>query len=333
MNGHISREVLAQPAKRAARVIARASLDAVRTAYNGIDTDSADALHDLRVGLRRLRSWLRAFRPELDDTVRGKTRRRLRDLTHATNAARDIEVWLEWIAAQTGLSPRAKSGQRSVVKWLRLDGDRQRRRAMKRIHNRLPSLLAALEGELSTYTASVPAEGAGAAEPTMADAMVELIRGHHQRFVRRTDRVRSTTDVGAIHRCRIAAKRLRYLLEALDEFPQATAATEQLVALQDWLGTVRDLRLFVDRIVERIGVIGMIEARRRAAKALHVDTDTDEAPSSSLARVRPGMLVLAKRARHESDDAFDAFRAAWDQPRLDAIARSLDELIETLGSA
>jgi CHAD domain-containing protein len=331
MNGHISREVLAQPAKRAARVIGRARLDAVRAAYDSIDIDAADALHDLRVGLRRLRSWLRAFRPELDDTVRGKTRRRLRDLTHATNAARDIEVWIEWIGAQAGLSSRAKSGQRYVAKWLRLDGDRQRRKAMKRIHGRLPSLLAALEGELSTYTAAIPAEDADANEPTMAEAIVELIRSHHQRFVRRIDRVESTTDVGAIHRCRIAAKRLRYLLEALDDFPQATAATEQLVELQDSLGTVRDLRLFVDRIVERIGVIGMIEARRRAAKAVRVDTD--DAPSPSLSRVRPGMLVLAKRARQESDDAFDAFRAAWDQPRLDAIARSLDALTDTLGPA
>ena len=331
MNGQISRELLAQPAKRAARVIARARLDAVRAAYERFDTDAADALHDLRVGLRRLRSWLRAFRPELDDTVRGKTRRRLRDLTHATNAARDVEVWLEWIGAQTGLSPRARPGQRYVAKWLRLEGDSQSRRATKRIHARVPALLDALEDELSRYSAPVPAENQGTGETTMAEAMAELIRGHRQRFVRRIDRVQSATDVAAIHRCRIAAKRLRYLLEALGEFPQAKETTAQLVDLQDSLGSARDLRLFVGRVVERIGVIGMIEARRRAAKSLRIDAD--DAPSPALSRVRPGMLLLAKRAREQSDDAFEAFRAEWDQGRLAAISQALDGLIDALEQA
>jgi CHAD domain-containing protein len=328
MNGQISREVLAQPAKRGARIIARARLDAVRGAYERFDTADGDALHDLRVGLRRLRSWLRAFRPELDDTVRGRTRRRLRELTHATNGARDIEVWVEWIAAQSRLSPRARPGQRYVAKWLRLERDGHLRKATKRIHARLPALLDALEDELSTYTAPVPAEDRGTRETTMAEAIAELVRGHHQRFARRIDRVQSATDVGAIHRCRIAAKRLRYLLEALEEFPPAKEATAPLVDLQDSLGTVRDLRLFVDRVVERIGVVAMIEARRRAAKALAIVAD--DTPSPSLSRVRPGMVVLAKRARQQSDDAFETFRAAWDQDRLAVVAHALDGLIDAL---
>jgi CHAD domain-containing protein len=328
MNGQISRDLLAQPAKRAARVTARARLDAVRVAHDRFDSGAADALHDLRVGLRRLRSWLRAFRPELDDTVRGKTRRRLRDLTHATNAARDVEVWLEWIAAQSGVSARARPGQRYITKWLRLEGDTQLRKATKRIHARVPVLLGALGDELSRYSAPVPAEDQGTGETTMAEAMAELIRSHRQRFLRRIDRVQSATHVGGIHRCRIAAKRLRYLLEALEEFPQAKEATAQLVELQDSLGTARDLRLFVERVVERIGVIAMIEARRRAAKSLRIDAD--DAASPALSRVRPGMLLLAKRARQQSDDAFEAFRAKWDQRRLEVLSAALDALIDAL---
>lgn len=330
MNARLSREILAQPVKRAARVIARARLDIVRDAYARFDSDAPDALHDLRVGIRRLRSWLRAFRPELDDTVRGKTRRRLRDLARATNAARDVEVWSEWIAAQTNFSTRARPGLRYAVRWLRAESDAQHRKSAKRIRARLPLLLDALDAELSSYTAPVPAKNRKASETTMAEAMVMLIRADHRRFGRRIDRVQSTRAVGAIHRCRIAAKRLRYLLEALDEFPPANEATAQLVELQDSLGAVRDLRLFVERVVDRIGVIGMMEARRRAAKALAVDTDT--APSPPLSRVRPGMLLLAKRARLEADEAFDRFRAGWDQARLAAITQALDRLVEALES-
>jgi CHAD domain-containing protein len=238
-------------------------------------------------------------------------------------------VWQEWLGAQSALSPRGRIGLRYVIKWLRADGDTQRRKAAKRIRARLPRLLDTLEDELSSYTAPVPVDDADANETTMAEAIAELIRRHHQRFVARIDRVQSSTDVGAMHRCRIAAKRLRYLLEALAEFPQAKEVTAQLVDLQDSLGTVRDLRLFVSRVVERIGVIGMIEARRRAAKALAVDAD--DAPSPALSRVRPGMILLAKRARQQADGAFGRFRADWEQDRLAALSLALDALIEALG--
>lgn len=331
MNGQVSRELLAQPAKRAARVIGQSRVGVVRAAYDRFDVADDDALHDLRVGLRRLRSWLRAFRPEMDDTVRGKTRRRLRDVTHDTNAARDVEVWREWIADQTGLSARARVGLRYANKWLRVDGDAQLRKTTKRIRVRLPRLLDALEEELSSYSASVPVDERDPSEATMAEAMADLIRRHHERFATRIDRVQSASDVGAIHRCRIAAKRLRYVLEALDEFGQAKDVTAQLVSLQDSLGTVRDLHLFVARVVERIGVLGMIEARRRAAKALSVDAD--DTPSPALARVRPGLIALAKRARQHADVAFDEFRATWDQARVTALATSLDELVGALGQS
>jgi hypothetical protein len=42
---------------------------------------------------------------------------------------------------------------------------------------------------------------------------------------------------------------------------------------------------------------------------------------------------LAKRARQQSDDAFETFRAAWDQDRLATIAQALDGLIDALAQA
>ena len=47
------------PAPRAVRVIARGLLDEVLAAHARFEKDDPDALHDLRVALRRLRSWLR----------------------------------------------------------------------------------------------------------------------------------------------------------------------------------------------------------------------------------------------------------------------------------
>ncbi|HZK77339.1 MAG TPA: CHAD domain-containing protein, partial [Gemmatimonadaceae bacterium] len=65
-----------------------ASADSVR---DGAAADD-DLLHDFRVALRRLRSWLRAFDSSLGDTVRRKHERRLRSIVRSTNAARDATV-------------------------------------------------------------------------------------------------------------------------------------------------------------------------------------------------------------------------------------------------
>src|SRR5689334_25255974 len=86
------------PAKRAARVVALGLLRDVLTTRDRLDDPSDDdALHDFRVALRRLRTWLRAFRPVLRDTLRGKVMRRLGDIADATGASRDLEVRIEWI--------------------------------------------------------------------------------------------------------------------------------------------------------------------------------------------------------------------------------------------
>jgi len=69
--------------------------------------DSA-ALHDFRVALRRLRANQRAYR----DQIGAKQDKRLRRLAHATNAARDREVQLDWLRLQrqeASQTPRANS--------------------------------------------------------------------------------------------------------------------------------------------------------------------------------------------------------------------------------
>jgi inorganic triphosphatase YgiF len=59
------------------------------------DGESAKALHDFRVAVRRLRSWIRAFKPHLRGSVSPGQRRRLSKIAHATSAVRDATVHLE----------------------------------------------------------------------------------------------------------------------------------------------------------------------------------------------------------------------------------------------
>ena len=106
---YLTADLESRPARYAARVVARERLRRVRLALPSPDEPPGeDALHDFRVALRRLRTWLRAFGSELDDTVGRGTLRRLRRLSRRTGRARDLEVQLRWLTQPTApLGPLA----------------------------------------------------------------------------------------------------------------------------------------------------------------------------------------------------------------------------------
>src|SRR5512137_1199639 len=124
----IEPETLDRSAREGARAVALALLaDATDAAVRAGDATDAAALHDFRVAVRRLRSTLRAWRPALGASLRGKDVRRLRRVARATNAARDAEVTLEWIAEATG---ELAAPHRRAAEWLAARLEHRRRHAL-----------------------------------------------------------------------------------------------------------------------------------------------------------------------------------------------------------
>jgi len=109
-------DLLFRSDEEAARRLALKCVAAARTAERRLDDPSdREALHDFRVSIRRLRSLLRAYRPQLDAAVRPKDRKRLRAIQQATGGGREAEVALEWLTKQHGdLAPEHLAG----LNWL-----------------------------------------------------------------------------------------------------------------------------------------------------------------------------------------------------------------------
>ena len=83
---------------RVVRIVGRELLARLREKSENVGVEGdGDALHDFRVAVRRLRSWMRAFDDELAGTVRPKARRRLKRIADATRASRDFEVHIDWL--------------------------------------------------------------------------------------------------------------------------------------------------------------------------------------------------------------------------------------------
>jgi CHAD domain-containing protein len=246
--GVLDRALLAQPASIAARECARVYLQLVLERAPRIEVPVAsqprrktrEPVHDFRVALRRLRTWLRAWRPELGDAVRRKTERRLRSLSRFAGAVRDVEVQRTAVVSKYA---RSSTTVKAGAHWM---GERAggayaigRRDLASVLLAELGPIAARLVKDLDTTAPP----GASADTPvTLARTVVaEQLATHVAALPGLLRRVRSPGHVAAAHETRIAARRFRYALDAIAGFTRDVApAARYLTALQDRLGDLHD---------------------------------------------------------------------------------------------
>jgi CHAD domain-containing protein/CYTH domain-containing protein len=306
-------ELLPLPAKHAARVIALGFLDEADAAADRLVTGSdPEALHDFRVGLRRLRSCLRAYERSLCDSVREKDIRRLRAVARATGESRDAEVHLAWLAEQRSKLPARR---RIGVQWLIERTQREKAEAdvelrqettddFERVRNRLRARLA-------EYGTTVRLDG-GSDEPRYADVAAALIATHAGELQQRLSAVAGPADHADAHEARIAGKRLRYLLEPVTgEVAEAQAVVKRLKVLQDLLGELHDTHVFCAVISEAIADAAAEHARRLADTVLTGDGSETSVRREMRRDARPGLLALARLLREREQELFAQLHAEW----------------------
>lgn len=325
---NLTSEMLALPAPQAVRIVAVALLDAVRQGHERVLAKDGEGLHDLRVALRKLRSWLRAFRPELDDSVTKKTRRRLRELARDTNAARDAEVALAWIERQAALPPRTSAGRRVMTSALERERDAGLRDVRAALDRNLQRLVGRLSRELDFYLERQSVSGDTRVR-LMAPVIADALRVEGRRLVAATRHVKSAEEGKDAHLARIAAKRLRYLLEPLGAEPEVTPLLETLRALQGSLGDMRDAHRLAVRLVREIGERAATEARRRALATLGAVREPER---PAFATLRPGVMELARRAHASEAQAFEAYRTSWNGRAARQFLGAVDELAGRIGA-
>src|SRR3954464_11158083 len=110
----MSAGLLSPSPQEGARLLALSLLDQAAEARPRLsDPADAEGLHDFRVGLRRLRSCLKAYGAWLD--VPKKLARRLKRLAGSTGPGRDTEVQIEWPRDR---SAHLSSYHRASLAWL-----------------------------------------------------------------------------------------------------------------------------------------------------------------------------------------------------------------------
>jgi CHAD domain-containing protein/CYTH domain-containing protein len=314
-----SESLLREPADRGVRLVALSLLADAEEACDMLvnasrklrDGDAAgdDALHEFRVAVRRLRSWIRAFNPSLKDAVTVKQRRRLSEIGDATGATRDATVHLEWLRNER---PAMSARQRVGQAWLsgrlttqREDGCDAALAAATDFH----AMVAKLRRRLGVYRSAVLARdraapfGALLAERllTESDALRSHLAAIHQ-----------STDVEEAHRARIAAKRLRYVTEPLSSWDgDGDAIIATLKTLQDSLGDLHDVHVFSEEVVAAAEEAAAAQARHVSEVVLE-ETEGDERVRRARSRdPGPGLLQIARRLHERGLRAFADIERDW----------------------
>ncbi|MBX3186167.1 MAG: CHAD domain-containing protein [Labilithrix sp.] len=204
-----------------------------------VESADDDAIHDLRVAIRRLRTMLKMARPIYGRWHADAVRRAFADVMRATGDLRDEEV-LEETLEDASASPAFGS-------WLH--GRQAREKKLRR------AVLARIEqGALDRARLMLKAMLVFPVDPKREVELARFARRTVERARRAVEKGRdvSPDDVEGLHDLRIAYKELRYSIELLAEaLPlDARAMLEPSTVFQKRLGEIHDVDVAIE-VVKR----------------------------------------------------------------------------------
>jgi CHAD domain-containing protein len=231
----------ASPEERLAAMLAvqvRAMLVSDPAVRLGLGSES---LHDFRVATRRMRALLRAARSGLDEAWAEGLRTELGWLAGETNDGRDLDVLVEELEPRIErLGDADSESGRRLMEGLTAGRSAARER-----------VLAALA--TPRYLALVERLVAEAPHPQLSGSGLDLgvvVSSEYRRMRKAARRAGRAPDAAAMHRLRIAGKRVRYAgeLAALPGDRRGQAFIRAAKDLQDVLGEHQDAVVAEERI-------------------------------------------------------------------------------------
>jgi CHAD domain-containing protein len=264
------------PAPEAARIILGHLTAVMRANEAGIRQDEdIECLHDFRVAARRSRSLLSLLKKELEPSLLAELRAGLRTLGQATNALRDLDVYLAQRARFLKLLPAALRS--AIGPWFDALGRRRGREAKKVARFLTSRSYGRIMATLERFAATAAAQAGEPVEPHAAKPILRVARREIDRLFAESLRVGRRIDAAStddrLHRLRIQCKRLRYALEFFhDLFAPGPLgeAIHQVKALQEYLGVYNDRAVQQRFLFDHLKSIPAPHGRRRMARAAAV---------------------------------------------------------------
>ncbi|MEW6207318.1 MAG: CHAD domain-containing protein [Acidobacteriota bacterium] len=263
-----------------------AQLETLRAYHQAVlETDDPEAIHKMRVTTRRLQASLDLVQENGDEFQVRKIKKRLRRWRRSLSRARNYDVFLSLIEQERPARNAAHQRRFELLKSIL--HDRRARFAQKSRAFLQGAIIDDLALRLGIILVEPPAESSivETVEQPNGESAIEAARGlridEKKMTARATERLEQrlgefqalaaqahpTTDPDELHQLRIAAKRLRYLLETISEmgFGSAAQALAWLRLLQDRIGEWHDFEAMEEEILS-------ITTRKKFVKAHMTET-------------------------------------------------------------
>jgi len=227
-----------------------------------------EAVHDMRVAIRRLRAALRIARPFFQEKLLEAVRGRLQETARALGAVRDLDVILGHAREYAARRPEAGGDLEAWLEALagrreeavRLLREHLQGKRFRRFRQEVRAFLAEADREASGAPGTLSAGQARVRDvlPAALWAQYSAVRAHE---------VVAEPTPESLHALRIEFKRLRYLLEFFQGALGARTipAIEIATRAQDHLGRLHDAWVAAEMLSGHLTAAGSPEAAARAS--------------------------------------------------------------------
>jgi CHAD domain-containing protein len=226
--------------------------------------DDPDAIHDMRVASRRLQQVLDLIFPKPLPREARRLRRKIRRCRRVLGDVRNCDVLLQQVAGR--LARRRCSNRES---WTAVKQHLQERRsegfarAIRKLskvnlavfYMRAKEMLDRLRPTPDRDRVSNPfVQPDGPAIEPFPARLAQALAGAWSEFEKQVAASHREKTAPSIHAARICAKRLRYLLEVVNQFgiPGSSEALAWLRKIQQHLGDWHDMEVLEEMIIEMI---------------------------------------------------------------------------------
>ena len=293
------------------RTVARACLHQLAANEAALPQDTAEAVHEMRVALRRMRAAISLFSDMLAGPQTAAMKAQFKWLGQELGPARELDVFIKRVIGR--VKDRKSSGAGGVGAMTR-DVRRRRRRAFGRAEGTIAS---ARYRDLVLETAAWIEAGAWTRNdnvrtlrerPITAVAAEELRR--RCKKIRKQGRKLAALDAKHRHKLRIKVKKIRYAADFFGAvFPGNKAARRRakfvgkLKKLQDALGDLNDIMVH-ERLSKRMAVFpgGRGRRKQRISKAF---------VAGRLSGREEERFAAVMRRAEKARDAFAGVKPFW----------------------
>lgn len=224
--------------------------------------DDPDAIHDLRVATRRLQQVLDLLYPSPHPAEVRKLYRGLKRCRHALSEIRNYDVLLERVDQALARKRTSHREAREAIR--RYLAERRSVRLEKSLRKLAKANLSTIYVRLKEHlaaegTSATTVEGLehAAKHLTLEEFYARVSGGLKKAWALLEDEIaesRQEPDSAVLHRTRIAAKRVRYLIEVIHAFeaPGSKECLNWLRNLQTQLGNWHDMVVFEEAVIEML---------------------------------------------------------------------------------